>query len=230
MENQIKTVVCPNCGANATNLQNCEYCNSILVRCYAAQANGANFEIEELKATLYACDPERKIENALQKIYDKCPAFNEGFIDINYGDDKECFTQLLCGLEGFEMNVGIKLSSEYNQMQQKVIKLAKELGLELNRDCATCCFGFDMRTMAQVIYLMVSWYYGECKPEKITYTLVDIVEPGVDVRLDSDGEELKRSAWQNTDKSSNSGCLGIIAAIIGISIASLGALLLPIIL
>lgn len=228
MENQIKTVVCPNCGANATNLQNCEYCNSILVRCYAAQANGVNFEIEELKATLNTCDPERKIENALQKIYDKCPAHNEGFIDINYGDDEECFTQLLCGCSGFEMNVGIRGSSEYNQTQLKIIKLAKELGFELNRDCATCCFGFDMRTMAQVIYLMVSWYYGEYKPEKITYTLVDILE--TDVRLDSDGEELKSSAQQNTDKSSNSGCLGVIAAIIGISIASLCALLLPIIL
>lgn len=196
MENQIKTVVCPNCGANATNLQNCEYCNSILVRCYAAQANGANFEIEELKATLYACDPERKIENALQKIYGKCPVYNEGFIDINYGDDEECFTQLLCGLEGFEMNAAMRGNAEYNQAQLRIFKLAKELGVELNRDALTFDFGFDMRTVAQVIYLMVSWYYGECKPEKITYTLVDIVEPGVNVRLDSEGNECFRKIEQ----------------------------------
>ena len=32
MEFQVKTVVCPNCGANATNLHNCEYCGSLLVR------------------------------------------------------------------------------------------------------------------------------------------------------------------------------------------------------
>lgn len=34
MEYEIKTIVCPNCGANTTNHQNCEYCGSMLVRCY----------------------------------------------------------------------------------------------------------------------------------------------------------------------------------------------------
>lgn len=29
---ELKTYVCPNCGANATNAQNCEYCGSLLVR------------------------------------------------------------------------------------------------------------------------------------------------------------------------------------------------------
>lgn len=29
---EVKTIVCPNCGANVTNLKNCEYCGSILVR------------------------------------------------------------------------------------------------------------------------------------------------------------------------------------------------------
>lgn len=32
MENQISTIVCPNCGANTTNRRNCEYCGSMLVR------------------------------------------------------------------------------------------------------------------------------------------------------------------------------------------------------
>lgn len=36
MENQITTIVCPNCGANASNFHNCEYCGSLLVR-YAAE-------------------------------------------------------------------------------------------------------------------------------------------------------------------------------------------------
>lgn len=29
---EVKTIVCPNCGANTTNATNCEYCNSLLVR------------------------------------------------------------------------------------------------------------------------------------------------------------------------------------------------------
>ena len=29
---ELKSYVCPNCGANTTNTQNCEYCGSLLVR------------------------------------------------------------------------------------------------------------------------------------------------------------------------------------------------------
>lgn len=36
MDGQVKTVVCPNCGANTKNYHNCEYCGSLLVR-YAAE-------------------------------------------------------------------------------------------------------------------------------------------------------------------------------------------------
>ena len=32
MENPMRTVVCPNCGANATNLHNCDFCGSYLVQ------------------------------------------------------------------------------------------------------------------------------------------------------------------------------------------------------
>ena len=29
---ELKSLVCPHCGANTTNMQNCEYCGSLLVR------------------------------------------------------------------------------------------------------------------------------------------------------------------------------------------------------
>ena len=32
MELQVKTIVCPNCGANTKNFHNCDYCGSMLVR------------------------------------------------------------------------------------------------------------------------------------------------------------------------------------------------------
>ena len=32
MENQVQTIICPNCGANATNHHNCEYCGSYLIQ------------------------------------------------------------------------------------------------------------------------------------------------------------------------------------------------------
>jgi hypothetical protein len=40
MEN-IKTLTCPNCGAHITNLQNCEFCGSLLIR---LQQQGLNIE------------------------------------------------------------------------------------------------------------------------------------------------------------------------------------------
>lgn len=32
MENQVSTIVCPNCGASTTNGHNCDFCGSLLVR------------------------------------------------------------------------------------------------------------------------------------------------------------------------------------------------------
>ena len=39
MESQISAIVCPNCGANTTNHQNCDYCGSLLVRFVGADVN-----------------------------------------------------------------------------------------------------------------------------------------------------------------------------------------------
>ena len=52
MEVQVKTAVCPNCGANATNLHNCEYCGSMLVRCYDAINTDANCKENNEKEVL----------------------------------------------------------------------------------------------------------------------------------------------------------------------------------
>lgn len=39
MEGQISAIVCPNCGANTTNHQNCDYCGSLLVRFVGTDVN-----------------------------------------------------------------------------------------------------------------------------------------------------------------------------------------------
>ena len=49
MEKQIQAIVCPNCGANAHNHLNCEYCGSILVR--FADESQQN-ELDELKSLI----------------------------------------------------------------------------------------------------------------------------------------------------------------------------------
>lgn len=45
MENQVQTIVCPNCGASATNHHNCEYCGSFLVQ-RAAEGNNVSRYVE----------------------------------------------------------------------------------------------------------------------------------------------------------------------------------------
>jgi len=43
MANQIQTIVCPNCGASATNHHNCEYCGSFLVQRAAEGVDVTNY-------------------------------------------------------------------------------------------------------------------------------------------------------------------------------------------
>lgn len=43
MENQVQTIVCPNCGARATNSHNCEYCGSFLVQRAAEGIDVSNY-------------------------------------------------------------------------------------------------------------------------------------------------------------------------------------------
>ena len=65
MENQFRTVVCPNCGANATNFKTCEHCGSMLVQCSVAKAKGIEVDIDQLKKQLNSCDCTR-LENFLK--------------------------------------------------------------------------------------------------------------------------------------------------------------------
>lgn len=53
MENQLKSVVCPNCGATTKNLHNCEYCGSFLVQ---KIAEGVNVDKYVKKAKTYSND------------------------------------------------------------------------------------------------------------------------------------------------------------------------------
>lgn len=43
MDNQVQSIVCPNCGANPTNHQNCEYCGSFLIKFAAEGRDISNY-------------------------------------------------------------------------------------------------------------------------------------------------------------------------------------------
>lgn len=52
MENQVQTIVCPNCGASSSNLNNCDYCGSFLVR-LATQGKDIKDYVEHSKQFHY---------------------------------------------------------------------------------------------------------------------------------------------------------------------------------
>jgi len=64
---EIKTVVCPNCGANTTNTENCEYCGSLLVRFADKGIDITNTTYLDNSAVLPGLIPELKKNLQLQK-------------------------------------------------------------------------------------------------------------------------------------------------------------------
>ena len=44
-----KTIICPNCGAVSTNLENCEYCGSILVKIASVLETSSEDTMSEMK-------------------------------------------------------------------------------------------------------------------------------------------------------------------------------------
>ncbi len=205
MENTITTVVCPNCGANATNLQNCEYCNSILVRCYAAKASGINFEIDELKAMLNACNSE-KIENTLRKFYKQYENITDGFVNLWY--DSKMFLQLSFEDAGIYFNfVGEDIIEIVgNQKAHEIIKRVNELVKKFDYENESLAMnhlgfsvGWDTQIASQIIYLIHSWVYDNSSIDTMTWELVDIDESGNDIYVDANGNRI----WNHQQKNIN---------------------------
>lgn len=84
MDNQISTIVCPNCGANTSNRLNCEYCGSMLVR-----FTEKNIAIDESKYGASAsciAGLEKELENNI-KLQKLCPKNQYVYTNISDGDD-----------------------------------------------------------------------------------------------------------------------------------------------
>ena len=68
-----------------------------------------------------------------------------------------------------------KIFIHYNNIEKKVYTLTKKLGFEFDDGEGVLDFGLDIRTLAQVIYLMCNSYYEDFQTENITYGLLDIL-------------------------------------------------------
>ncbi len=110
MENQVQTIVCPNCGANATNHHNCEYCGSLLVR-FASTGNEQG--LLAFNAAVKSID--ERIVNAIATIL-SLSVFSEKDSQIAAavypGSEYQNFGPFINYENG---NMYLELDSEYNQ-------------------------------------------------------------------------------------------------------------------
>lgn len=123
-----KLLKCPNCGANATNHQNCEYCGSLLVRfvdkgidlsqtCYLTNDEVIPGLIEELTGNL-ECQKEYPNENVTTEIYDPNGIDEKGTLSCekviqisNFPDQQGLHFDLVIPEYGEGWNVFSKLES-----------------------------------------------------------------------------------------------------------------------
>lgn len=74
---ELKTLVCPNCGANTTNTQNCEYCGSLLVRFVERGIDLSHTSYLNNDAVFPSLIPELKRNLKLQEEHPDTPVATE---------------------------------------------------------------------------------------------------------------------------------------------------------
>ena len=138
---ELKTYVCPNCGANTTNTQNCEYCGSLLVRfvekgidlSHTSYLNdNAVFPglVEELKRNLelQSENPKDWVSTDLYKNFDnRCECLNitnllpweDGTVSPEFDGKKKG----LCIALGFDTYMDVANYKEFNdEMDAKLAR------------------------------------------------------------------------------------------------------------
>lgn len=85
---ELKTYVCPNCGANTTNAENCEYCGSLLVRFVERGIDLSHTTYTNNDAVIAGLIPELKRNLQLQKDNPLGTVITTDIFKLN--DDESC--------------------------------------------------------------------------------------------------------------------------------------------
>lgn len=127
MENQVKTVVCPNCGASAHNLRNCEFCGSFLVQ---RAAEGKDLKDYVAKAASYPIDGLIKVIKQYSEILQSESQLTEVWLDFTDNTLPHIAPSRgrkengeMVGEEGIE--IVIEDSPDYNASLQEQVRLFK---------------------------------------------------------------------------------------------------------
>lgn len=144
---ELKTYVCPNCGANTTNAQNCEYCGSLLVRfvekgidlSHTSYLNdNAVFPglVEELKRNLklQSENPRNGVSTDLFKMFDNRKdslcimrglswSWSDGTVSPEFDGSKKG----LCIVLGFSTYMDVANNKEFNDEQDAQLAKFRQL-------------------------------------------------------------------------------------------------------
>ena len=207
MENQgqIQSVVCPNCGANATNFRNCEYCGSALVQCSVANTKGAGVDIDYIKETLCKCNSQ-----GIENVFKRLQRLNEYYVNAGVHDSQlmvwlkighidTCITFEVSANE-IDMSVdplsGNMTKAEYEKLKDFVKKLFPiEEGWIVGHDMSFgASLGSDAKVASQLCCNILGCIYEgvEIESRHIEFMVEDNMYSIVDMTLDAEGNYIDR--------------------------------------
>ena len=146
---------CPNCGANATNHQNCEYCGSLLVRFIdkqiALDENKYGSKSFKLKG----------LENALRRNLEEQ--------ERTYGRN-HVRTNILCPSLGLELDVTnpksqteVLIPNEYFEKSKWTLRVSPTYQCKTDEQSLVICVRFYEITSKLTLYNDQEYYDGECE-------------------------------------------------------------------
>ncbi len=155
---ELKTIICPNCGANTTNFHNCEYCGSLLVR-FASQEiaieddvfgdkaysiSGLDKTLEENLLIQEALPPSQTVVTLVEDVDNPddflqiCPAQ-----DVSLGTDRESPFKDTIG-----PSLALRMSFMVNSLNEQEAAFARQM-----------CQNFKSLTISQ-LFTEQQWQYG----------------------------------------------------------------------
>ena len=181
-----KTIVCPNCGAVSSNLDNCEYCGSIMVRIasiFQEEGKDVTKELKELGIEKSAYVNPVMLE-AIEKCVIQCQKYNTEischFIydweSVIRGPElifqpnsapilKDCFS-MSCNVE----------NSRFKRLENYRLAKLFEITQEGNCMCCKMQMDNDAKTTAQFISRFFDYIYNTSDSKIVTETYVTINE------------------------------------------------------
>lgn len=198
------TITCPNCGANTTNHQNCEYCGSVLVRFIDQKVeidnDWYNKDAPVISGLIEKLQQNLQLQESTPGVL-VCTDIDEpsGRVNLQFAN---CMQDEVISAKKLVVFLRM-LSEEYAIFKQ--LPISKLFTCTFCNDTGywECCidFGIDYETAARMISHISREVYGI-----------------------SNFSNFKIKTWADSNNQNNSGCFGLFLAICTISVSALSGI------